>query len=51
MKRIALLAGAGKLPIIFADEARRNGAEVVVLAIKGLTSPELEKHADKIYCN
>lgn len=49
MKRIALVAGAGRLPIIFADEARKNGAEIVALAIKGLTAPELEDHVNKIY--
>ena len=49
MKRIALLAGAGRLPIIFASEAKKNGAEILGVGIKGLTSPELEKHVDKIY--
>jgi len=49
MKRIALLAGAGRLPIIFSDEARKNGAQVIALAIKGLTSPEIEEHVDKVY--
>ena len=49
MKRIGLLSGAGRLPIIFADEAHRNGAEVVALGIKGLTLPELEKHVNKLY--
>lgn len=49
MKRIALLAGNGKLPIIFANEARKKGASVIALAIKGLTSPELENCVDKIY--
>jgi len=48
-KRIGLLSGAGRLPIIFADEASRDGAEVVALGIKGLTLPELEKHVDKLY--
>ena len=45
------MAGAGRLPIIFADEARKDGAEILGLAVKGLTSPELESHVDKIYWN
>lgn len=49
IRRIALLAGGGRLPIIFADEARKDGAEVIAIAMKGITSPELEHHVNKIY--
>jgi len=49
IRRIALIAGAGRLPIIFADEAKKEGVEVVAFAVKGLTAPELEKHVSKIY--
>lgn len=49
MRRIALIAGGGRLPVIFADEAKKAGEYVVALAIKGLTSPELERRASKIY--
>jgi len=49
MKRIAIVAGKGVLPLIFADEARKNGDYVVGVAINGLTSPELADHVDKIY--
>lgn len=37
------------MPIIFGDEARKKGTKVVAFAAKGITSPDLEKHVDKIY--
>ncbi|MBL7068882.1 MAG: UDP-2,3-diacylglucosamine diphosphatase LpxI [Candidatus Omnitrophica bacterium] len=49
MKRIALIAGKGKLPFIFAGCARKNGERVIGIAINGITSPELESYVDKIY--
>jgi len=49
MNRIALVAGRGKLPLIFADEARRAGAQVIGIAINNLTDRTLESHVDKIY--
>jgi hypothetical protein len=49
MRRIALVAGGGSLPFIFSDEARKDGAYVVGLAVNGITSQELEKHVDRIY--
>ena len=49
MKRIALVAGRGKLPSIFARCARKKGAYVAGIAIRGITPPELESHVDKIH--
>ena len=49
MKRIALIAGQGKLPIVFADEARRDGAYVIGIGINGISPPEIEAHVDKAY--
>lgn len=49
MKRIALIAGQGRLPFIFAECARKAGECVVGIAIKGITSQGLESHVDKIY--
>ncbi len=49
MKRIALVAGQGRLPFIFADEARKAGAHVIGVAMKGITDGDLESHVDKIY--
>ncbi|MBU1888072.1 MAG: UDP-2,3-diacylglucosamine diphosphatase LpxI, partial [Candidatus Omnitrophica bacterium] len=47
--RVALIAGNGKFPIIFAKAARRKGAEVVAIGIKEETSRDLEACVDKIY--
>jgi hypothetical protein len=47
--RIGLLAGKGELPIIFADEARKKGIKVIAFAARGIASPQLDSHVDKIY--
>jgi len=49
MARIGLVAGGGKLPIIFSDIAKANGDEVIAFGIKGITDAELEKRVDKIH--
>ncbi|NQT06554.1 MAG: LpxI family protein [Candidatus Omnitrophica bacterium] len=49
MKRIALIAGRGRLPSIFASEARKAGEYIVGLAIEGITPRELQTQVDKIY--
>jgi UDP-2,3-diacylglucosamine hydrolase len=41
MKRLGLIAGNGKFPFLVLDAARANGYEVVVVAIKEETSPEI----------
>lgn len=48
-RKIGLIAGNGKFPLIFAQEAKRVGAEVVALAIKKETSPRLENLVDRIH--
>jgi len=48
MNKIGLIAGAGKFPVLFAKEAVRNGCEVYVAGIKGVTSPELESIAASV---
>lgn len=47
MATIGVVAGAGKLPIIFSDVARQRGDKVVGIGLKGLTSSEIEGHVDK----
>ncbi|MBU4149771.1 MAG: UDP-2,3-diacylglucosamine diphosphatase LpxI [Candidatus Omnitrophica bacterium] len=47
--RVALIAGNGKFPIIFAKAARRKGVEVVAIGIKEETSRDLEVCVDKMY--
>ncbi len=48
-RKIGLIAGNGKFPLIFAQDAKRVGAEVVALAIKKETSPSLENLVDRIH--
>jgi DUF1009 family protein len=41
-ERIGLIAGSGRFPVLFAETARRRGVEVVAVAHRGETDPELE---------
>ena len=47
--RIGLIAGNGRFPIIFADNARKLGLHVSAVALEGETEPELERHVDSIH--
>ncbi len=46
---IGLIAGNGRFPIIFAENARRLGYTVSAVAHIGETEPELEKYVEKIH--
>lgn len=46
--RIGLIAGGGKFPLLIADSARQRGLEVIAVAHKGETSPELGDKVDDI---
>jgi DUF1009 family protein len=46
--RIGLIAGNGRFPIIFADNARKLGYHVSAVAHEGETDPELARHVDRI---
>ena len=48
-ERIGLIAGNGRFPIIFADNARRLGYSVSAVAHIGETAPELEAHVASIH--
>lgn len=48
-ERIGLIAGNGRFPIIFAENARRLGYTVSAVAHVGETSPELEEHVERIH--
>lgn len=39
--RVGLLAGAGRFPILFAEEARRQGLKVCCVGVSGMASEEL----------
>lgn len=47
--RIGLIAGNGRFPIIFADNARNMGYHVSAVAHEGETDPELARHVDRIH--
>lgn len=47
--RIGLIAGNGRFPIVFADNARKLGLHVTAVAHEGETEPELERHVDRIH--
>lgn len=42
MDKVGLIAGSGRFPLLFAQEAKRQGVEVVALGITGITDPALE---------
>jgi len=48
-RKIGLISGNGKFPLIFAREAKRAKVEVVALAIKKETNPSLENLVDRIH--
>ena len=47
-KRLGIIAGNGRFPLIVAREARKQGIWVVAVAHKGETLPELESVADEV---
>lgn len=47
--KIGLVAGEGKLPLVFAKLARSKGDTVIGFGLKGVTSPDLEKCVDKLH--
>lgn len=48
-ERLGLIAGNGRFPIIFADNARKLGYQVSAVAHEGETDPELAHHVDRIH--
>lgn len=49
MRKIGLIAGNRRLPIIFSKAAKDKNHYIVAVAIKGDTSPKLKDYVDKIY--
>jgi hypothetical protein len=45
VERIGIIAGSGRFPVLFAETATRRGVEVVAVAHRGETDPELERVA------
>src|SRR5271167_10264 len=48
-KKLGLIAGNGKFPVLVLEAARAQGYEVVVAAIKEETSPEIESHGAAVH--
>jgi DUF1009 family protein len=46
--KVGLIAGSGRFPILFAEEAKRMGVEVAAMGIKGVTDPALEAIVGKL---
>ena len=49
MEKIGLIAGGGKLPVIFAREARKKGAKVIGFAIKEMALPEFGEACNRVH--
>ena len=49
MTKIGLVAGEGRLPVVFAKEAKARGDEVVGFGLIGLTSKELDGLVDRMH--
>jgi DUF1009 family protein len=45
--RIGIIAGGGQFPYLFAEAAKKAGREVVIIAHKGESHPDLEAIADR----
>jgi len=48
-KRCGLIAGNGRFPFLVLEAARKQGIEIVVVAIKEETSPDIEQHAAVVH--
>lgn len=48
-KKIGIIAGQGRFPHMFATAARKDGCEVVIVAHKGQSLPDLVEHADRLF--
>ncbi len=48
-KKIGLIAGSGKFPLLFAEEARRLGVSVIAIGMPGITDPKLESLVSRLY--
>lgn len=47
-ERVGLIAGSGRFPVLFGQTARRRGVEVIAVAHRGETAPDLGDAVDAI---
>ena len=48
MRKLGLIAGNGKFPLIFAEQAKQEGVSLVTVAHRGETSKEIERVGDEV---
>lgn len=48
-QKLGIIAGDGSFPVILAEAAKNNGYSIIVAAHNGITSPDIEKIADKTF--
>jgi UDP-2,3-diacylglucosamine hydrolase len=48
VRKLGLIAGNGKFPLIFAEQAKREGISLVTVAHRGETSEEIENIGDEV---
>ncbi|MBN2096969.1 MAG: UDP-2,3-diacylglucosamine diphosphatase LpxI [Candidatus Omnitrophica bacterium] len=48
-ERIGLIAGNGQFPILLAKSAQAQGEEIVAVAVRQETSPEIEDYVERVY--
>lgn len=48
MRKLGLIAGNGKFPLIFAEQAKREGCSLIAIAHRGETLKAIEKIADDV---
>ncbi len=48
MKKVGLIAGSGKFPLLFAQNAVKNNCKVYTIALKEETNPDIEKYSHKV---
>ncbi len=46
---LGIIAGAGRFPFLVAEGAHKAGRPVVIVALRGLASPDLRRQADRFY--
>ena len=47
--KLGIIAGDGRFPAIIAEAAKKSGYTIIAVALTGLTSPDIENAADKVY--
>ncbi len=49
LNKVGLIAGEGKLPILLAENAKKQGVKIIAVGIKGKTDRKLRKYVDKLH--